>query len=747
MLKKRMLAGALALVVGLLPLYGCHEKPSETPTKESLTVGYSYVTGTFSPFFAATAGDRDVADMTQVYLLSTDRAGQVVQNGIEGETVAYNGTDYTYTGPADVTVINHDDGTVDYEFRLREDLCFSDGTPLTADDVLFSLYVLCDPTYDGPFTVASLPIRGLSAYRRGVTPKWQLILADTPKTAATGSPDGHYTSGEAVAFWTAFNAAGAAFAEEIVNWGISYHGKGETVKDIADWLGYTGLPDSATATDLFNAMVDRYGYDLSNQGINSERVKNDFEELLKAKLSSELTVGVVTGDTADTIEGIQKTGTHTLCVTLDHADRTALSAFCIPIAPLHYYGNTELLDYEVPCYGLTKGDLTAVYAKTSEPMGAGPYEFRGYRSDCVTFAANANYYRGTPQTKTVMFRKVDDATLTSSLQNGVVDLVETLYSKATATAIAKVNGGVMNGDALVIDTVDTAAYGYIGLNANGLKVGTDPYSEQSRCLRKAFATIFSAYRGASITDFFVQGATALSSPYTETASSTDYMTFSTDVNGNPLYTDDMTEDERCRAAEQAALGFLEAAGYTVSDGKVVAAPLYGKRIFEIQLAGGGTGNHPAYAMLVKAQEALERLGITLRIADRNNEGELWSGIRTGRIEMWCAEQPATETDRYALYFSGEGTRPTGAENYLLDVNDAALNRLILQAREADDEAYATLRDQCFSLVAEWAVELPLYCRGGLLIYAKTYVNVETAIADATPYYRWIREVSLLKMNT
>ena len=36
-----------------------------------------------------------------------------------------------------------------------------------------------------------------------------------------------------------------------------------------------------------------------------------------------------------------------------------------------------------------------------------------------------------------------------------------------------------------------------------------------------------------------------------------------DVDGNPLYTDDMTDDEKFAAALEAALGFFEAAGYTV----------------------------------------------------------------------------------------------------------------------------------------------------------------------------------------
>lgn len=79
---------------------------------------------------------------------------------IEGETTSYNGTDYTYYGPTDLTITENEDGTVYYDFKLRDDLTFSDGEPVTADDIIFSFYVFCDPTYDGSASVYSLPIEG-----------------------------------------------------------------------------------------------------------------------------------------------------------------------------------------------------------------------------------------------------------------------------------------------------------------------------------------------------------------------------------------------------------------------------------------------------------------------------------------------------------------------------------------------------------------------------------------------------------
>ena len=89
----------------------------ETP----LVYGTNTLSQRFSPFFAQTAYDRDLVDLTQVSLLTTDRTGAPVYNSIEGETIAYNGTDYTYTGISDIKV-EQGDTTTTYDIKLREDV-------------------------------------------------------------------------------------------------------------------------------------------------------------------------------------------------------------------------------------------------------------------------------------------------------------------------------------------------------------------------------------------------------------------------------------------------------------------------------------------------------------------------------------------------------------------------------------------------------------------------------------------------
>ncbi len=155
---------ALVMLLTVMPLAGI----SASANERALKVGYNRFTGEFTPFFSNLAQDSDVCTMTSVNLLRTDREGAVVLLGKTGETRSYDGKEHTYHGPADVTITENGDGTYYYDFELRDDIYFSDGVKLTADDVIFTMYVLADPTYYGEVMFRSLPILGMPEYRAGM---------------------------------------------------------------------------------------------------------------------------------------------------------------------------------------------------------------------------------------------------------------------------------------------------------------------------------------------------------------------------------------------------------------------------------------------------------------------------------------------------------------------------------------------------------------------------------------------------
>ena len=217
----RILALALSVVMCLSLVVGCGKKDGgNSGAKDTLVVGYSPFSSKFSPFFSETAYDQDVYTMTALPLLTSDRTGAIVEKGIKGETRNYNGTDYTYYGPADMTVSENPDGTVYYDFTLRDDLKFSDGEPITIDDVIFSMYVLCDPTYDGASTLYAQPIQGMAEYRSGMS-----TMSKYLGKLGEGSTDFSVVD-EATqkAFWDAVNDGGVKFAQEIVDYMVANAG-------------------------------------------------------------------------------------------------------------------------------------------------------------------------------------------------------------------------------------------------------------------------------------------------------------------------------------------------------------------------------------------------------------------------------------------------------------------------------------------------------------------------------------------
>ena len=742
---------ALCLMVGMFAGCGNTAGGNETaaPTQPQsqlatepvadgpIVVGYAPFSSKFSPFFAETAYDQDVASMTQVGLLTSDRQGAIIMNGIEGETKSYNGTDYTYYGIADCLITENADGTVYYDFKLRDDVKFSDGEVLNVEDVIFSMYVLCDPTYDGSSSLYSLPIKGIEEYRSGMSAKWQLIFNDGPEAAASE----YYTAEEAAAFWKVFEEAGIDFVKEIVAYCAPY---GATnVSEAAALWGYAGLAAEATEVDFWNMIVETYGYDLSDSGINYETAGSSITGLITGKLDGAMLAGVKVGESADKIEGIEQTGDNTLRVILTEVNAPAIYQLSLSVTPMHYYGDAELYDYANNKFGFVKGDLSSVREKISEPMGAGPYKFVKFENGVVEFEANTNYFQGCPKTKYVQFKETQEADKLNGVLTGTIDISDPSFDKDTVAAIQEANGGDINGAKITTSTVNNLGYGYIGMSANVVKVGTDGASDASKNLRKALATVLAVYRDVSVDSYYGERASVINYPISDTswaapqASDEGYeIAFSRDVEGNAIYTAEMTAEEKYAAALQASLGFFEAAGYTVTDGKLTAAPEGASLEYELLIPGDGVGDHPVFMLCTEAAKAFETIGMKLIVTDLTNSSELWTAIEAEQAALWAAAWGATvDPDMFQIY------HPDGGSNYMYDINDAELTELILEARKTlNTESRKLMYKECLDIVVDWAVEIPAYQRQNAIIFSTERVDVATSTPDITTFYGWMAEI-------
>ena len=754
------LATAAALSVSLLA--GCGGAASSTEsatsgsTSTSATEANAASDGTlvmadtgfeskFSPFFANSSADQHLNDLTQIALLGSDRKGEMVLKGIEGETREYNGTDYTYYGPADCTVTENADGTVTYDITMRDDLVFSDGTPITIDDVIFSMYVYLDPTYDGAVTMYSNPIVGIEEYRSGMESRVNLILAAGPDGYTAND---YYTEDQYNAFWAAFPVAGEKFAQSIADYVMENYGA-EDFASAAEMWGYA----AEDAASMWQQIVDAYGYDISDDGINKEVATSSISELLKAELGDDawdaLSAGVQTGESAANVAGIVKTGDYSMTLTTSELSTSMIYQLQIPIAPLHYYGDKSLYDYDNNSFGFPKGDLSKVKSVTTQPLGAGMYTFNKYSDGVIYLDANPTYFDGAPKIAHVNMKETGEADKITGVQAGTTDISDPSYSLEIADQIADINGAEgLDGPVITTRLKDFRGYGYIALNADRVNVGGDPSSEASKDLRKAIMTVIAAYRDEGIDSYYGDTATVINYPISNTSwaapSVTDdgyQIAYSTDVDGNEIYTSDMKSEDKYAAALQAALGYFEAAGYTVANGQITAAPAGAKMEYQINIGASGNGDHPSFQTLTNAAAALKTIGFTLTVNDMANASDLFASYQSGAAEGWVAAwQSTNDPDMYQLYHS------QGATNYYA-INDTDLDELIMAARATtDQEARKAMYKEAMEIILDWGVELPVYQRSEATIFSTERVNIDTIAKDQTPYWTYKSELNNLELN-
>ena len=737
-----LLAFAMVLTMGGVAL--AEDNAEDAPS--TLVYATSTFGQKFSPFFATTAYDMEVVDLTQGLLLAADRGGAIVEHGIEGETRTYNGTDYTYYGMGDVEVLQNEDGTVDYNLTMRDDIVFSDGTPADIDDVIFGIYVLCDPTYDGSSTIYAMPIEGMEEYRSGMESLASLLIA-----AGRDNEDFTYWDADTqTAFWADIDQAGAAFAQEIVDYckGAGYNEAEDSVAACAANWGFE-LPEDATAADFFANMVEAYEGDLITLS-DTETAGSSLFDLMENYAA--YSVGVSTGSGAANIAGIQRTGDYTMTVHMTEFDATAIYNMAFTIAPLHYYGDESLYDYDNNSFGFPKGDLSIVKDKTTVPVGCGPYVFDSYDKGVVTLKANPYYFEGEPVTKVMLMQEGVDSDYVPGIITGTYDISTPTINSDTVAAIKDANSNdELVGDTLTTYLIDYRGYGYLGINADLVNIDGEPGSDASRALRKGFMTLFSVYRDTVINSYYGDRAAVIQYPISNTSwaapkpADEGYRTaYSVDVDGNPIYTSAMSDEEKYAAAREAAIGYFKAAGFTWDEaaGKFTDATA----TYEVMIPGQGQQDHPAYGVAVAASEVLADLGITLQVNDVGTS--VWNNALEGNTAMmWAAAWQSTVDPDMTQVYHSSNAHGNGTNSNHYSVDDAALDELIETGKKSADTEYRkSVYKEAMEIIMDWGCELPLYQRKNCYVASTIRVDNDTMPKDMTPYWVWYAEINTLAVK-
>ena len=123
--------------------------------------------GLFNPFFSTSASDGTIVSMTQIGMLTSDTDENGDAHVAFGPDYAVVVLDYESSYDINGTSEKPDEkkGVTTYTFVIKNGIKFSDGKPLTIEDVLFNMYVYLDPVYTGSSTMYSTDIQGLSQYR------------------------------------------------------------------------------------------------------------------------------------------------------------------------------------------------------------------------------------------------------------------------------------------------------------------------------------------------------------------------------------------------------------------------------------------------------------------------------------------------------------------------------------------------------------------------------------------------------
>lgn len=652
---------------------GTESGATSTSAYNTLVVGVQSLDGVFSPFFYTSEYDSQAGiDPVFASVCTLNANGELVDNA----------------GHVEVEEVTAEDGSTKYVYTvsIQEGMVFSDGEPVTIDDLIFSYYVYADPTYDGMSTFGTLDIEGLAEYKNSAAPLWKCLM----DAGADNTDFSKWTEEQQKAFFeTDLPAAGATFAQEIVDYCVAagYAADSNDVATAAAAYAFDGLAADATAVDFFNAMVDAYGGDLLSLS-QTESAGSSLIDLL-----GETYTAVVELESVDTISGIQKIDDYTCTVTFNSANISADKQIAwLPLTPEHYYGE-----------GFVKGDLSGVKAKNTAPMGSGAYVFENYENNIVTLTANENYFKGCPKIPTLKFQVVNEEDKVDLVLNSEIDITD---PSASLEIVAQLDE---NADIASYSLVDNPGYGYIGINAE--RVSDVNVRKGLMCLMN---------REPAVQSYYGELGEVIERPMTPTLA--EYPD-----DAEPYYSYDPAK----------ALEYFEAAGYSQVDGKLVNAD--GEQL-KIVVGIGDASSHPSTPILTQMANDMANMGAELVVNDLEFS-VLSTQVQGGELDMWVmAWGNATDCDLTQMFGS------EGGSNYqrYYDPELDAIQAEILQTVDFDKRC--ELVEKELDMIMDAAVYMPVYQRKNMEIYNETTFNTDTLPEETTTYYNYSAEYETLEMR-
>ncbi len=719
--------------------------------------------GKFSPFFYTSAPDGVVVDYTQLLLLTTDKTGALVA-GIDKPSFAY---DYSQE-------ISEDKSTSTYRMILKNGITFSDGVPVTVKDVLFSMYVECDPLYDATATFYTMKIRGLQEYRMQASAQTLEEAAAIREAGFSLDENGQMvfpsasgiTAEQQAAYWAPLPEMGATFAQEIIDYVLAARGSDEYAKKIGETLTWASFDTDSkkaafamkywnlgtltadmiftdamgkvydlntlelTAADCWNAMIALYNFNVEDVQAESagSKILADALTMAYAK-GSDTNAGVesISGITSGKMicdDGVERDYVEVVC---DGIDPSAIYKFNMYVVPWHYY--TEGFTGEMNQYGVSVNDpefIRCLKDKNSAPMGAGPYKFIEYKDNVVYYTANDSFLLGSPKIQTL---RIQELTLGAQLDSILTDTVHFTDPSASTDIINDITAGEGDYGKLAYLLVDNDGYGYIGMNAQAIPEWD---------VRKAIAHAMNVQ--LTIDDYYGELATV--NYRTKTKVSWAYP-----ENPECLFPYDGT-------GETSKALFLKA-GYIYDEAKNImyypeGHAKAGQQVTFKATLPAAAADHPAGTVFVDMQEVLAKIGVKMDIeVDENVLDKLNIAYEAG-VQIWTAawQKGGVNPDMFQIWYSdpalNQSSSPMASGLYWLYANGSVeekthlkrLNELIMAARATlDFEERKVIYKEALKLSTGIATEVPTYQRKNMFVYNKEVIDGSTLFSgeDLTPF--------------
>jgi len=739
--------------------------------------------GKFSPFFATSAYDVDVAGMTQIGLLHYDKDG-APKAGVEYPSYAWA---YSQEVSADKSLST-------YKFILKNGITFSDGTPITAKDVLFSMYVYCDPLYDGSSTFYTMAIQGLSEYRlqtsADVLAAADAIIAAGISTAADGSlaygTGEGFTAEQQAAFWAYLDQAGEAFCQEIVDYvsakymtddyvqkyfsadltaaavsespelkvaygmtmwgyGVSYDAATSTFTDALGNAFVIGT-NPLTVADYWKAIVATYGYDISDAGINYEKagdlgIEDRVRDLYIANEGGvEGGVSNITGITSGVEvceDGVER---EFVQIVMNGVDPTAIFKLGVSVSPWQYY--TQGFTGELNEFGVSLKNADFIQClkdKNVKPVGAGPYVFEEYKDNVVYYTANDSFLLGSPKLQYVRYQVIDSGAELDAVKTGTVYYSNPSASTAIINDITSAQGDYAK---LAYTLVDNDGYGYIGVNAQAIPEWN---------VRRALASTMNIQ--LCIDNTYGELATLNYRTMTK-------VQWAYPENPDNLYPYDGT-------GETAKALFLEEGYIYDASANVMSYPegheKVGQQVTLKATLPMEAKDHPAGSIFINMQTVLATIGVKFDIeVDTSLLNKLSTAYESG-IQLWAAAwgSGGVDPDMFQIWYSdpavNQSSSPTAKGLYWMFANGSAeekaalqeLNELILAGRSTlDVEERKGIYARALELSTSLTTEIPTYQRKNMYVFNKDVINAATLFSgdDVTPFQSPLAYIWNVELN-